>query len=149
MVRGVLAHFASPKEQGPVEKQKTLIDRAMAFNTIEEIMGALLREPDPFTQAARQTLLEKSPTSLKVTLRLLRAARKSASLEECLVREYAAALEVFISRDFPEGIRAAVVDKDRMPKWQPSTIAGVTPEIVDPYFAPRGAEELVLPTRKV
>ena len=145
MVRGVLAHYASRKELGPVEQQKALIDRTMAFGTVEEIMGALLRDTDPFAQAARQTILEKSPISLKVTLRLLRAARKSASLEECLVREYAAALEVFINRDFPEGIRAALIDKDKMPKWQPSTIVGVTPEMVDAYFAPRGAEDLVLP----
>jgi enoyl-CoA hydratase len=41
-----------------------------------------------------------------VTLKLLRLARGSSSLEECLVREYRAALEVFASDDFREGVRA-------------------------------------------
>ena len=43
------------------------------------------------------------------------AGAHRASLEECLVREYRAALEVFASDDFREGVRAAVIDKDRNP----------------------------------
>jgi enoyl-CoA hydratase len=89
-------------------------------------------------------MLEKSPTSLKVTLRLLRAARTSKTLDECLIREYGEALEVFVIRDFPEGIRAAVIDKDRTPKWSPVTLAEVTPAMVDAYFAPRGDDALVI-----
>jgi enoyl-CoA hydratase len=78
-----------------------------------------------------------------VALKLLRLARGSSSLEECLVREYRAALEVFASDDFREGVRAAVIDKDRNPRWSPSRIEDVTPEMVAPYFAEIGADELV------
>ena len=145
MVRGVLAHYASPKQQGVVEQHKALIDRAFAFDSVEEILAALLNETSDFALKTRQTMLEKSPTSLKVTLRLLRAARASKSLDECLIREYGAALEVFVSRDFPEGIRAAVIDKDRQPKWLPPTVAEVTAAMVDAYFVPRGEDELVIP----
>jgi enoyl-CoA hydratase len=77
-----------------------------------------------------------------VTLKLLRLARTSRSLEECLVREYRAALEVFASDDFREGVRAAVIDKDRNPKWSPPRIEDVTREMVAPYFAEIGADEL-------
>jgi len=48
-------------------------------------------------------------------------------VEECLVREYRAALEVFASDDFREGVRAAVIDKDRNPTWSPPRIEDVTP----------------------
>ena len=139
------SHYSSPKEQGPVEQHKELIDRVFAFDAVEEILAALLSEASEFALKARQTMLEKSPTSLKVALRLLRAARASKSLDECLIREYAAALEVFVSRDFPEGIRAAVIDKDRQPKWSPPQVAEVTAAMVDAYFAPRGEDELVIP----
>ena len=44
-----------------------------------------------------------------------------------------------------EGIRAAVIDKDRQPKWRPATIAEVTPEIVARYFEDRGDDELKFP----
>ena len=78
-----------------------------------------------------------------VTLKLLRLGRSSASLEECLVREYRAALEVFRSDDFREGVRAAVIDKDRNPRWSPPRVQDVTPEMLVPYFATIGTDELV------
>ena len=59
-----------------------------------------------------------------------------------MLREYRAALEVFASDDFREGVRAAVIDKDRNPKWAPPRIEDVTPEMVAPYFAEIGADEL-------
>jgi enoyl-CoA hydratase len=80
-----------------------------------------------------------------VALKLLRGARASKSLQECLAREYRAALQVFDSAEFIEGVRAAIIDKDRQPKWQPSRIEDVTPEIVDRYFTPRPGDQLVFP----
>ena len=130
-----------------VEEHKDLIDRCFSFSTVEEILAALHRERSAFAQKTRQTMLEKSPTSLKVTLSLLRAARGSGSLDECLTREYRAALQAFVSRDFREGIRAAVIDKDRRPKWSPAHVAEVTAEMVDAYFAGHGGDALVLPNR--
>jgi len=49
---------------------------------------------------------------------------------------------VFASDDFREGVRAAVIDKDRNPRWSPSRLEDVTSEIVAPYFAEIGADEL-------
>ena len=96
-------------------------------------------------QATAKVLGEKSPRGMVVTLKLLRLARKASSLEECLVREYRAALEVFASDDFREGVRAAVIDKDRNPKWSPPDIEDVTPEMVAAYFAEIGTDELKFP----
>ena len=62
------------------------------------------------------------------------------------MREYRAALEVFASDDFREGVRAAVIDKDRNPKWSPRGIEDVTPEMLAPYFAGLGKDELVFDT---
>jgi enoyl-CoA hydratase len=40
-------------------------------------------------------------------------------------------------------VRAAVIDKDRSPKWSPPKIENVTPAMVAPYFANLGKDELV------
>ncbi len=39
--------------------------------------------------------------------------------------------------DFYEGIRAAIIDKDRNPKWSPATLEDVAPESVEAFFAAR------------
>ena len=44
--------------------------------------------------------------------------------------------------DFIEGIRAAIIDKDRKPRWRPETIEAVTPDIVDRHFRSVGKLEL-------
>jgi enoyl-CoA hydratase len=141
-VRAIIDGFATPKAPAPIAAHRELIDALFGHDSIEEIVTALAHHTSEFAQGALQSILGNSPTGLKLTLKLLRMARDSSSLEECLSREYAAALEIFVNHDFPEGIRAAVIDKDRNPQWKPARIEGVTPAMIARYFAPRGADEL-------
>jgi enoyl-CoA hydratase len=141
-VRALIAGFATAETAGPVTAMQSKIDTWFAYDRMEDIVAALQRDGSELALATLKTLNEKSPRGMVVTLKLLRLARASNSLEECLVREYRAALEVFASDDFREGVRAAVIDKDRNPKWSPPRIEDVTPEMVAPYFAEIGADEL-------
>ena len=141
-VSKLIAGFSTCETAGPVAAQQTKIDALFAYDRMEDIVTALQRDGSDFAQATLKTLSEKSPRGMVVTLKLLRLARTARSLEECLVREYRAALEVFASDDFREGVRAAVIDKDRNPKWSPPRIEDVTPAMVAPYFAEIGADEL-------
>ena len=135
--------FSTGETAGPVAAQQAKIDALFSHDRMEDIIAALERDGSDFAQVTLKTLGEKSPRGMVMTLKLLRLARKSSSLEECLVREYRAALEVFASDDFREGVRAAVIDKDRNPKWSPARIEDVTPAMIAPYFAEIGADELV------
>lgn len=134
--------FATGETAGPVTAKQAAIDALFGFDRMEDIVAALKRDGSEFAQATLKTLNEKSPRGMVVTLKLLRLARKASNLEECLVREYRAALEVFRSDDFREGVRAAVIDKDRNPAWSPPRIEDVTPEMLAPYLAEIGADEL-------
>jgi enoyl-CoA hydratase len=142
-VKAIIDGFATGETSGPVAALQPQIDAWFAHDRMEDIVAALQRDGSALAQKTLQTLSEKSPRGMVVTLKLLRLARASASLEECLVREYRAALQVFASDDFREGVRAAVIDKDRNPKWSPPRIEDVTPEMTAPYFAEIGADELV------
>jgi enoyl-CoA hydratase len=124
------------------------IDGWFAYDQMEDILSSLQRDGSELAQSTLKTLSEKSPRGMVVTLKLLRLARRSSSLQECLVREYRAALEVFRSDDFREGVRAAVIDKDRNPRWSPSRVEDVTPAMLASYLAEIGADELVLDKRK-
>jgi enoyl-CoA hydratase len=142
-VKAVIDDFATGETAGPVAAIQPRIDSWFAGDSMAEIVAALHRDGSELALATLKTLNDKSPRGMVVTLRLLRLARTSSSLQECLVREYRAALEVFASDDFREGVRAAVINKDRNPKWSPPRIEDVTPEMVAPYFAELGADELV------
>jgi enoyl-CoA hydratase len=141
-IRKLIESFSTGETAGPVAAQEPRIDALFAYDRMEDIVAALQRDGSDFAQATLKTLNEKSPRGMVVTLKLLRLARTARSLEECLVREYRAALAVFASDDFREGVRAAVIDKDRSPKWSPPRIEDVTPAMVAPYFAEIGADEL-------
>ena len=141
-IKTLIDGFATGETAGPVAAMQPKIDGWFGHDRMEDIVAALQRDGSELALATLKTLNEKSPRGMVVTLKLLRLARASSSLEECLVREYRAALEVFASDDFREGVRAAVIDKDRNPKWSPPRIEDVTPAMVAPYFAEIGADEL-------
>jgi enoyl-CoA hydratase len=144
-VKKLIEGFATGETSGPVAAMRAKIDQWFAHDRMLDIVAALQADGSETAQATLRTLGEKSPRGMVVTLKLLRLARTASSLEQCLVREYRAALEVFASDDFREGVRAAVIDKDRQPKWSPPRIEDVTPEMVAPYFADIGADELKFP----
>jgi enoyl-CoA hydratase len=147
-VTAAIGRFSTGDTAGPVAAIQSQIDRWFAHDRMGDIVADLQRDGSELAQSTLKILNEKSPRGMVVALKLLRLARQSSSLEECLVREYRAALEVFASDDFREGVRAAVIDKDRNPRWSPACIEDVTSEMVAPYFSEIGADELVFDTTK-
>jgi enoyl-CoA hydratase len=135
-VSTVIAGFSEKPPAGVLEAHQTAIDRLFAFDTIQDVLVALRGDGSPFAEKTLSVLSAKSPLSLSVTLRLLRLGRKTKSLEDGLEREFAATAAVLRSHDFYEGVRAAVIDKDRNPQWQPAQLEDVTASDVDAYFQP-------------
>ena len=102
-------------------------------------MSAILRalEAENTDWAAEQaTILRRmSPTSLHVSLELLRRGA-GATLDQCLEMELALT-RVVVNRhpDFREGVRAVLVDKDNTPSWSPPRIEDVDPAAIRAMFA--------------
>ncbi|KAF8017567.1 hypothetical protein BT93_H2675 [Corymbia citriodora subsp. variegata] len=123
-----------------------VIDECFSHDTVKEIIHALETEAadscDEWCAMTLKKLREASPLSLKVTLR--------STLDQCLTREYRISLRGIsgeVSKDFCEGVRAWLVDKDFAPKWDPPSLEEVTKEMVDFYVSPLLSEpELQLPT---
>ena len=125
-VEGAINALADPAPAPVLAETRALIDATFCANTVEEIFAALQAQDTEFARDTLRVLTRKSPTSLKFALALLRAARTSGSLNECLTRELVAANVMLQRLDFQEGVHAAVIDKDRNPKWVPATLAEVT-----------------------
>jgi enoyl-CoA hydratase len=71
-----------------------------------------------------QRLSERSPTSVVLTLELLRH-NEGRLLEEVFQADLNAARFIFSHPDFVEGVRARLIDKDDKPRWRPPTIEEV------------------------
>ncbi len=112
----------------------TWIDECYAGDDAERILAALLAHPDPAAREAGRALAGMAPTSVKVSLRAVRAAR-SMTLDQVLAQDLRFARHFMTRPDLTEGIRAQVVDKDRDPRWQPARLADVTRADVDAFFA--------------
>jgi enoyl-CoA hydratase len=117
------------------------IDATFAFDRVEEIIARLESMPGEWASQTLAELRSKSPLALKLTLAALRRARQLVSLEECLNMEYRLTVRLYEHGEFPEGVRALLVDKDRAPKWNPARLEDVTPAMVEAFFAPLPAGE--------
>ncbi len=141
-VRVRLGDLSSPPAPGRLPAAHGWIDSCYAATTVEDIVEHLRGQPGDEPRAALEAMRKASPTSLKVTLRNLRLAASFNRVEESFQQDYRIALACIAGHDFIEGIRAAIVDKDRNPAWRPDTIAAVTPDIVEAHFRSVGELEL-------
>jgi enoyl-CoA hydratase len=141
-VDDVIARLTVAPPPSPLAAERHWIDAVYAHDTIEEVLNALDSSPGDGPGRARAVLARSSPTSLKVALRSFREAAADADLHSTLTRDLRIAARCLSGHDFPEGIRAQVIDKDRDPRWRPATLAEVGDDDVDAYFAPLGDRDL-------
>jgi enoyl-CoA hydratase len=132
----VLAEFAVEPPASELLAQRDWIDELYAGDEAEAIVERLAASPVPAAQEAAATIRSKSPTSVALTLAALRRAAVLPSLEAALDQDYRVATRVSRGTEVIEGIRAQVIDKDRTPRWSPATLAGVTDDDIEQYFAP-------------
>ncbi len=134
-VDAVVEAFA--EDPGPVQirEHARVIDRCFSAPTAPGIIDALEAEDGYFAIETADTLRTKSPTSMLVTHRQLRDGA-GLDFESIMRREYRMARAILAGHDFFEGIRAAVIDKDRKPRWNPARLGDVGEADVARYFAP-------------
>ncbi|MEU3274788.1 enoyl-CoA hydratase/isomerase family protein [Saccharomonospora sp. NPDC006951] len=127
--------------------ERPWIDACYSAPTVTEIRKRLRARREPGAALAAKAIGTASPTALAVTLEALRRATTMKDIEECLVQDYRLCCRFLGNPDLTEGIRAAVIDKDREPRWNPASHDDVSAEAVDTYFAPLPDGELRLPLR--
>ncbi|MBN8552945.1 MAG: enoyl-CoA hydratase/isomerase family protein [Caulobacterales bacterium] len=141
----VVARFAADPGTSPLDPYRAVIDRCFAFDTVEAIFAALENERTDWAQGQLKMLRTKSPQSLKVSLRQMRAGARMTTFAEVMAMEFALGGRIVQTHDFQEGVRSVIVDKDNDPHWDPATLAGVTEAMLDAFFAPLPADEAWTP----
>ncbi|KAI9737994.1 MAG: hypothetical protein M1834_009364 [Cirrosporium novae-zelandiae] len=101
------------------------------------------QEISSWATKTRTTLLQRSPTSLAITLKQLRFGA-NWSISETFQREYELASKFMTSHDFNEGVTARLLEK-RAPTWSPPSIDDIPPNSIIEYFKiPEGKPKLPL-----
>lgn len=72
---------------------------------------------DPLLLMARDKVRAGCPVSIRLVLKQMDKSR-SLSFQQCQQLELDLALNVIAAGHFREGVRAQLIDKDRMPRWQ-------------------------------
>jgi enoyl-CoA hydratase len=130
-----------------ITANRSRIDRLFASNTYEDVLAALKADGSEWALKELATLANKSPTTCKVSLRLLAQGRDHVDFAEEMKVEFRVAAHICQRHDFIEGVRALIVDKDNAPKWDPDTPEGVTDHMIAQIFAPLPADEEWEPCR--
>jgi 3-hydroxyisobutyrate dehydrogenase len=112
----VAATAAAP---GPIEASMPDIDRHFYGASLSDILITLRAEDSDFARATLKQMGRNSPLSMACAIETLHRLRgPSLTLEKALDLEYRFTARAMEHGDFIEGIRAAIIDKDRSPNWQ-------------------------------
>lgn len=107
-----------------------------SLGSLEEVVSTLGGQSSDWAIKALRAIQKSSPIALKCTLSLIRTAREIGDLEAALENEFAVTSKSTEHGDFLEGIRAAIIDKDRNPKWKHETLGDVPKALIERMLEP-------------
>ena len=93
-----------------------------------------MRPSDQFVKDVVVAFAFRCPYSMKLFWRLLQFAERFSSPEEAITFDYHLALWMIRRPDFVEGVRAQLVDKDKVPKWIPDSLEMVDEDLLEEVF---------------
>jgi enoyl-CoA hydratase/carnithine racemase len=142
--RALRAFAGDARENLPpsnVQSHADSIERLMGGDSLSEVAAQLsAHEADAAWLAkAAVSFANGSPTSAALIWEIWRRA-KHLGLTDALRMELIVSLRCCAHPDFPEGVRALLVDKDNTPRWTPRTAAQVSGHwIADHFTMPRSS----------
>jgi enoyl-CoA hydratase/carnithine racemase len=118
------------------------IDQYFSMDSVTAIVRALEQDSSDWAAQTAAQLRQRSPLMLNVAFEQIRRARQ-LTLAQDLRMERDLMRHVFYPQhlarsaaqtEAAEGIRALVIHKDNIPKWQPSRIEDVSQDMVQDFF---------------
>lgn len=130
-----------PPETFVLKRNLGDINSCFSENSLAAIFESLSEKQNTFCEQILNQLAGKSPNSLQVVFTQLHDRPESETIDDALRLEYRIATRMLQTHDFYEGVRAALIDKDRQPRWEPKSLKNVENTTTSAYFEPL-AEEL-------
>ncbi|MBD3662970.1 enoyl-CoA hydratase/isomerase family protein [Sulfitobacter aestuariivivens] len=140
----VLNPYLETPEGGQLSARQAAVDRCFAGRTLGEVLTALESEHDAFAADTLKKMGRMCPLSMACTIEMMQRLRGGApDMTRALDLEYRFTFRAMEHGDFLEGIRAAIIDKDRQPRWQYADMK-VPQEKVAQMLQPLGEHALKL-----
>ena len=115
---GEVDRAAAPAPPARLAEWQGQIDRVFGGETLGDIFRAMPDDPPEPLAHAQKLMSRNAPLSMAVTVQMIHRVRQRPTIEFALEQEYRFTHRAMEHGDFLEGIRAAIIDKDRSPAWQ-------------------------------
>ncbi|HET7411511.1 MAG TPA: enoyl-CoA hydratase/isomerase family protein [Pararhizobium sp.] len=138
----VLAEFWDEPEEGKLPRLRCAIDTAFGQADLVGTLVELEAQESEWAVTTVRALRKACPISLSCAFEIIRSARQATRVEDALAMEYRFVSRCMEHGDFLEGVRAAIIDKDRAPRWRHGRIEDVTAEEVTSMLAPAEGGDL-------
>lgn len=135
---------AHPAPESALAAEQEEIDAHFGGETFRDILRALTHDGGDWCESALKALNRNAPLSMASAVELIHRVRERDRIDYALTMEYRFTHRIAAQGDFQEGIRAAIIDKDRAPKWQHDGPETPTPAEVSAMLRPLGPDELQL-----
>ena len=123
--------FQGSTEASEIENSFSQISEAMVDVSTKNIESRLQH---PFFEKDLGALRFNSPISVAYTILMLKMEKVRNNISDALDAEYSFTARSQEFGDFQEGIRAAVIDKDRNPLWKNNNLSEISDEDLKPFF---------------
>jgi enoyl-CoA hydratase len=132
----ILTEFEGDAGRPAIAAHQDEIARHFGQPSVEAILASLESAGTDWARDQLKGLATKSPQTMKVAFRQLELGAKAKTFAENMAMEYRIGARVVQRRDFIEGVRAVIIDKDNAPCWNPPTAQAVSDSLLDEIFAP-------------
>lgn len=140
----VIDTLSETADPGPLRTAQPQIDAFFSGETLGDILTDLRGDQSDFARDTLKKMSRSSPLSMACTVEMMHRLRgPSLTMEKALDLEYRFTYRAMEHGDFLEGIRAAIIDKDRNPTWQYADM-NVPLAAVSQMLRPLGADALKL-----
>lgn len=131
----LLEEFSGDPGDSDLAHTRGLIDAAFAGDDFGAIFKRISEAGDAWSQKQAKILGSKSPTALYLTLKALRRGA-DLSFEDVMRQDLRVSCWCLTGKDFYEGVRAVIIDKDNAPVWDPMILSTASEIDYDAAFEP-------------
>ncbi|MEO1024335.1 MAG: enoyl-CoA hydratase/isomerase family protein [Pseudomonadota bacterium] len=122
--------FAVEPPESELARLQPRIDAAFECKRPGDAIAALERLNEEWSKKAALRIASASPLAVAAAWHVIAAARRCDHLANVLQLEFRFTSRALEHSDFIEGIRAAVIEKDRSPRWTHASLTDVPIELL-------------------